>query len=191
MRTPGWYLAGGPGIRQGSIWEIRFPLSDDGGPFSVQAGLHLLDPDRPFRMSFGQWLFLHSEWSSQRVESVASEDSSNSPRALEVTTDAPDVAPSPVEGASCDTSFSEARGGVDAQVYARQMRRLSVLEATVADLQDELKTSRGETQKAISACEDQELTVSGLTARLKTAERLLRTRLSRGPRVVGPPLRRL
>jgi hypothetical protein len=123
-------------------------------------------------MSFGQWLFLHSEWTAQRVESLASEDSSESPRALEVTTDSPDVTPSPV-GASSDTSSSVPRGGVDAQAYARQMRRLADLEATVAALRDELRASRGETQKAISACEDQELTVSGLTARLGTAERLL------------------
>jgi hypothetical protein len=148
MQAPGWYLAGGPGLRQGSIWEIRFPRFDDGGPFSVQAGLHLLDPDRPFRMSFGQWLFLHSEWTAQRVESLASEDSSESPRSLEVMTDSPEVAPSPVIGAvdrvetPSDASPPVPCGGVDAQDYNRQMRRLANLEATVATLQDELQSSR-------------------------------------------------
>ena len=51
---PGWYLDGGVAARQGSTLEIRFPLFEDGGPFSVKAGLQLLDPGRPFRMAFGQ-----------------------------------------------------------------------------------------------------------------------------------------
>jgi len=179
MQTPGWYLAGGTSVRQGSIWEIRFPRFDDGGPFSVQAGLHLLDPDRPFRMSFGQWLFLHSEWTAQRVESLASEDSSESPRSLEVTTDSPDVAPSPVIGAvdrvetPSDASPPVPRGGVDAQDYTRQTRRLANLEATVTTLRDELQSSREATQKAVSAYEEQELTLASLMGRLGTAERLL------------------
>ena len=92
-QLPGWYLAGGPGIRQGSILEIRFPLLADGGPFSDRAAFALLDSERTFRMSLGQWRFLHAEWAAQRVESLLSESSSESPQSLEVTTDLPNVSP--------------------------------------------------------------------------------------------------
>jgi hypothetical protein len=35
MQLPGWYLARGSG-RQGSVWEIWFPLSEDGRRFLCQ-----------------------------------------------------------------------------------------------------------------------------------------------------------
>ena len=63
LQRPGWYLASGL-ARQGNILEISFPLFEDGGPISGPAALCLLDPDHPFRMSFGQWLFVHAEWVS-------------------------------------------------------------------------------------------------------------------------------
>jgi hypothetical protein len=50
------------------------------------AALRLLDPDRPFWMSFGQWLFVHAKWAYHRVESLPLEDSSQSPISLEVQT---------------------------------------------------------------------------------------------------------
>jgi hypothetical protein len=179
MQNPGWYLAGGPGVRQGSVWEIRFPRFDDGGPFSVQAGLQLLDPDRPFCMSFGQWLFLHSEWTAQRVESLASDGSSESPRFLEVTTDSPDVGPSPVISvvdrveAPSGASPPVPRGGGGDQDYDHQMRRLANLEATVNALRNALQSSREATQEVISAYEEQKVIVAGLMGHLGTAERLL------------------
>lgn len=74
LQRSGWYLAGGSG-RQGSILEIRFPLLENGGPINQLSALRLLDPDRPFRMSLGQWLFVHNEWTSQRVESMSSWES--------------------------------------------------------------------------------------------------------------------
>jgi len=83
LQRPGWYLASGTS-RQGNILEVRFPLSEDGGPILEPAALRLLDPDRPFRMSFGQWLFVHAKWLSQCIESLSSEDTLESPSSLEV-----------------------------------------------------------------------------------------------------------
>jgi hypothetical protein len=69
LQRPGWYLPSGSS-RQGNILEVRFPLFADGGPISDPAALRLLDLDRPFLMSFGQWLFVHAEWASQHVRGV-------------------------------------------------------------------------------------------------------------------------
>ena len=183
-QMPGWYLSGGAASRQGSVLEIRFPLFEDGGPISVKAGLQLLDPDRPFRMSFGQWLFLHSEWAAQRIETLPSDDTSESPMALEVKTDFFDEQLPPVESifdnrlpTIADTSPSTSRGErrePDVDLYTR---RLSNLEAAIASLTSELQTSRGTAQAAIAACEGQENIIGALRRRLETAERVLKASL--------------
>jgi hypothetical protein len=169
--------------RQGNILEVSFPLFEFGGPISGPAALHLLDPNRPFRMSFGQWLFVHAEWSSQRVESLPSEDTSESPRFLEVTTDLPDVGPSPsstIVGkvqpvVDASPPPPAPRGGPSDQDYERQRRRLISLEATVNTLMDKLRSSRNEAQEAIASYEGQEVVISGLMHHLDTAERVLKS----------------
>jgi hypothetical protein len=83
LQRPGCYLASGTS-RQGNILEVSFPLFEDGGPILEPATLHLLDPDHPFWMSFGQWLFVHAKWLSQCIESLSSEDTLESPSSLEV-----------------------------------------------------------------------------------------------------------
>ena len=182
-QIPGWYLGGGAAVRQGSILEIRFPLVEDGGPFSVKAGLQLLDPDRPFRMSFGQWLFLHSEWTSQRVESVPSDDASEFPLSLEVKTDLSDDRLSPASNVVgrvppfSDEPPPTSRGEMSSQEdLDRQVRRLAILEATISSLRDELHSTRQEAARVvIAAYEGQEIVVGALRRRLDTAERVLKT----------------
>jgi hypothetical protein len=103
---------------------------------------------------------------------------------LEVTTDLPDIGPSPaistvdrVELPS-DALPSVPRGGVGDQDYDRQMRHLAYLEATVKTLRDELHQScHDATQKAsISAYEGQEVIVASLMGRhLGTVKRLLKS----------------
>jgi hypothetical protein len=170
-----WYLASGTS-RQGNILEVRFPLSEDGGPISEPAALRLLDPDRPFLMSFGQWLFVHAEWLSQRIESLPSEDTSESLRSFEVTTIFPGPSPSSSSVDKVQTVVDASppppvpRGGPSDQDYERQRRRLISLEATVGTLMDELRSSHNEVQAAIASCEEQEITISGLMHCLDTTE---------------------
>jgi hypothetical protein len=145
---------------QGNILEVRFPLFEDGSPILEPAALRLLDLDCPFCMSFGQWLFVHAEWLSQRVESVSSEDTSES-RFLEVTTNWPDVGPSPSSSTvgKVQTMVDALPpppapcGGPSDQDYERQRRRLISLEATVNTLMDELRSSHNEAQEAIASYE--------------------------------------
>jgi hypothetical protein len=116
---PGMYLAGGSG-RPGSVYDICFPLLEDGGPISTMAALQLLDPDCPFRMSFGKWLFVHAEWASSRVETIPSDDSDELPLLLEVHTDLSDP-----PGMDSDPSPRSEAGAFEATAVAPPLRQPS------------------------------------------------------------------
>lgn len=79
MQLPGWYLTSGTGKMQSSIWDIRFPISPDEGPISREVAFRLLDRENPFRMSVGQWLFVHAKWMASQETSPPSADSDPSP----------------------------------------------------------------------------------------------------------------
>ena len=109
-------------------------------------------------MSFGQWLFLHSEWAAQRVESLPSEDASEIPLTLEVKTGLSDDRLSPQSNVvgrlpplSDVPSPSPLAGVPSEQDLDRHMRRLSVLETVVNSLRDELQSSRDAAQVAIAS----------------------------------------
>jgi hypothetical protein len=53
MQTPGWYLAGGPGPRQGSLWEIRFPPFRQWRSFLEPSRLEIVGSGSPF--SYVSW----------------------------------------------------------------------------------------------------------------------------------------
>ena len=203
MQRPGWYLASGSS-RQGNILEVSFPTLEDGGPISGPAALRLLDPDRPFRMSFGQWLFVHAEWMSQRVISLPSQDSSRSPLPLEVQTSflevgsplsldvgkmgslsvqSPPIASAPPAAAIKQEPPEPPSGAPTAtpldltmsETERRQAQRIAALEAQVLAMVNDLQATRRVAQQACTECDRQESLNAGFVGRLATAERLLAT----------------
>jgi hypothetical protein len=191
MQIPGWYLSGGSG-RQGSVWEIRFSRHEDGGPISMAAALHLQDSDQPFRMSFGQWLFVHAEWASARVETLPSDDSEDHPLILEVDTDLsdpPDTEPirakdvvgkSPAWPSGRNDKFpplpdKAVRPSANPDSHEhQQLRRLVNLERQIAALNDELRSCREVAQDAHDECWHHQWVMANLSSCLDMMERLLK-----------------
>jgi hypothetical protein len=181
MQIPGWYLAGGTG-RQGSVWEVRFPLENDGGPISMAAALRILDPDRPFWMSFGQWLFVHSEWTSQRVVALSSEGSLELHIPLEVKTDlGADLGPPSVASEDADLVASGVHD-LDAEpspdlparpmggVESHELHRLATLEAQVETFALDIRALHDDTKHLLKSIRRQHSVSAGLSGRLDTAE---------------------
>jgi hypothetical protein len=150
-------------------------------------------------MSFGQWLFVHSEWFSQRVESLPSEDSFQPPTYLEVQTSL-SVGDSPLD---LDDSKKEARSvklpAVPAPATAMrseqrpsvptstplnpivseterlQADRITILEERVHLMDDRLQATRRMAEEAIAERDRHDSLFASFAGRLATAERLLGT----------------
>ena len=69
---PGWYISGGTRSNAGVFSEFYLPTEENGGPIGRVIAARLVDPDRPFRLSFGQWKFVINEFHAGRVEEVSS-----------------------------------------------------------------------------------------------------------------------
>jgi hypothetical protein len=142
-----------------------------------------VDADRPFHMTFGQWLFKHSEWCAQRVESLLpSGDSSEAPLLLEIKTDISELVSSPVsivddsvqvKGGPSPPLLHGPTSGLDQDL---QMRRIASMDAAVLSLTRTLQQiSNAATQAAISVYEGQKAIVGSVRQRLDTAELVLKT----------------
>ena len=93
----GFFLQAGTSARQGLLYEIYFPFAtEQGSPVTEGAAIALMDPSHPFRMSPGQWKFLHTLYQLGRVDTVSEDtDPDGNPAPAPAPAPAPGPAPGP------------------------------------------------------------------------------------------------